>query len=139
MDDECVMNKTTKMTVFLLYTIMALIVNASLAKILYISIQSGQWLDKLLHWQYRLQQWDIEGKEFLAKAGGYCELCFSHAVTVLGFTFYTFFMNTVVGVWVSEGQEDVCAALAVNIIWYFAYVSVGTNLSLYFIIKLFQK
>lgn len=127
------------MIVFLLYTTMALIANASLAKILHISIQPGQWLDKLLHWQYRLQQWDREGKEFIAKAGGYCELCFSHAVTVIGFMFYAFFMNVVAEVWVSDGQEDIWTVLAVNITWYIAYVCIGTNLSLYFIIKLFQK
>lgn len=127
------------MITFLLYTIMALVVNACLAKILYISIQPGQWLDKLLYWQYRLQQWDIEGKEFLAKAGGYCELCFCHAVTVLGFLFYAFFMNMAVGEWVTGGVNEFWIACIVNITWYIAYVSAGTNLSLYFIIKLFQK
>ena len=43
------------MLTFLLYTIVALLANACLAKIIFISIQPGQWLDKLLNWQQRLQ------------------------------------------------------------------------------------
>jgi hypothetical protein len=127
------------MTEFFLYTLLALVANAATAKILYISIQPGQWLDKLLNWQYKLQQWDLEGKEFLVKAGGYCELCFSHAVTFVGFWFYLFFMNDVAGIWVSDGMHNVISAVVANIIWYLVYVSVGTNMALYFIIKLFDK
>lgn len=51
------------MITFLLYTLVAWLANACLIKILYISIQPGQWLDKLLHWQDRLHKWDLEGKE----------------------------------------------------------------------------
>ncbi|MCB0697605.1 MAG: hypothetical protein KDC07_09590, partial [Chitinophagaceae bacterium] len=78
------------MITFLLYTIVAWVANACIAKILYISIQPGQWLDKLLNWQNRLHAWDMQGKEFLVKAGGMCELCFSHLVTFTGFWIYLF-------------------------------------------------
>lgn len=54
------------MITFLLFSIVALIANASLSKILYISIQSGQWLDSLLGWQNKLQKWDLAGHQFLA-------------------------------------------------------------------------
>jgi hypothetical protein len=127
-----------KMT-FLLYTLGALIANAGLVKILYISIQPGQWLDQLLSWQRRLQQWDIEGKQFLAKAGGYCELCFSHILTVVGFFCYAFFMNTVIEYWISDDVQGVGVWVLVNLLWYLLYVSIGTNLALYFIVKLFRS
>lgn len=127
------------MYTFLLYTILAWLANACLIKILHTSIQPGQWLDSLLHWQQRLQQWDMEGKVFLAKAGGYCELCFSHLLTAAGFWVYVWFMNSVMGAWISDGLHHILPALLANILWYFVYVSIGTNLSLYFIVKLFQK
>jgi hypothetical protein len=127
------------MIIFILYTVIALLANASLAKILFISIQPGQWLDKLLDWQDRLQQWDMEGKQFLAKAGGYCELCFSHLITFICFWGYALFMNTVTGVWISAISPNLIVTITINAIWYLVYVSLGTNLSLYFIIKLFKK
>ena len=127
------------MIAFYLYSILALIANASVVKILYVSIQPGQWLDVLLKWQYRLQRWDLEGKVFLSKAGGYCELCFSHFITVLGFVCYAAFMQLAVGEWISAGLSDMFSVVFVNLVWYLVYVSIGTNLSLYFIVKLFQQ
>ena len=126
------------MITFLLYTIIAWLANACLAKILFISIQAGQWIDKLFNWQNRLYNWDLTGQEFLAKAGGLCELCFSHFITFLSFWSYLFFMQHVLGYWVTTPVESVPAAWLINIIWYLVYVAVGTNLSLYFIHKLFQ-
>lgn len=126
------------MITFLLYTIVAWIATASLAKILYISIQSGQWLDKLLNWQERLHNWDLQGNEFLVKAGGLCELCFSHLIAFVSFWAYLFFMQTVVGYWVSTPSTTVPAAILINIIWYIGYVTIGTNMALYFIVKLFR-
>lgn len=58
------------MIAFLLYTMLAILANACIIKILHVSIQPGEWLDKLLDWQTKLQRWDIEGKTFRAKAGG---------------------------------------------------------------------
>lgn len=126
------------MILFLLYTVLAWIATACIAKILYISIQPGQWLDKLLDWQKRLHQWDLQGKEFRVKAGGMCELCFSHAITFMSFWIYTLFMNEVLQVWVSMNVTNVMMSLLVNFIWYICYVAIGSNLSLYFITKLFR-
>lgn len=127
------------MIIFLLYTMVAWLANAGLVKIIYISIQPGQWLDKLLNWQQRLQKWDMQGRVFYAKAGGYCELCFSHVLTFAGFWLYVVFMNEVVGYWISAPVEGLLASIFVNFTWYLAYISIGTNLSLYFITKLFER
>lgn len=118
------------MMTFLAYTIMAIIANACMAKILHVSIQPGQWLDNLLHWQQRLREWDINGNVILAKALGYCELCFSHLVSVTGFMIYLSFM-LLNDLWV--------LGMYSSMIWYLLYVAVTTNVSLYFIVKLFEK
>jgi len=123
---------------FLLYTVVAWVATASLAKILYISIQPGQWLDKLLNWQERLRNWDLQGRELLVKAGGMCELCFSHFIVFVSFWMYLFFMHVVVGYWVSTPIQTIPAVILVNIIWYLGYVCIGTNMALYFIVKLFR-
>lgn len=127
------------MITFLLYSIVALIANASLAKIIHVSIQQGQWLDKLLNWQERLHRWDLTDRQFLAKAGGLCELCFSHLFTFIGFWFYALFMSQVVGFWVTTPVDGWVPVVVFNMLWYLAYVGIGTNLSLYFITKLFQE
>ncbi len=125
--------------VFILYTIIAWLANASLIKIVHVSIQPGQWLDSLLHWQQRLQKWDMEGKTFLAKAGGYCELCFSHLLTFAGYWIYAAFMYGALDVRISNGLHNIIGIILVNILWYFVYVGIGTNLALYFITRLFEK
>jgi hypothetical protein len=123
------------MLLFLLYTVLALLANACLAKILFISIQPGQWLDKLLGWQKRLQQWDLQGRTFLVKAGGYCALCFCHLVTVAGFCGYVLFTNLVLDTWLTVVVDNIIIAGAINFIWYLVYISLGTNLALLFIAK----
>lgn len=127
------------MITFLLYTVLAWIANASLVKILHISIQPGQWLDTSLNWQDRLYNWDVKGKQFLAKAGGLCELCFAHAITFISFWLYLLFMDQVVGYWLTTSIQSWLLSLFINFIWYLMYVGVGTNLALYFIVKLFRK
>lgn len=127
------------MLTFLLYTIFALIANACLAKIIFISIQPGQWLDKLLHWQQRLQRWDLQGKTFLVKAGGYCELCFSHLITFISFWCYVMVSKVVLGFWLTAGVDNLVLKIAVNIIWYLVYISLGTNLALIFIAPPLRK
>jgi hypothetical protein len=127
------------MLTFLLYTILALLANACLAKILYISIQPGQWLDKLLNWQQRLQRWDLQGKTFLVKAGGYCELCFSHFITFISFWCYVLVSKTVIGFWLTAGVDNILLKIAVNIIWYLVYISIGTNTALFFISNPLKK
>ncbi len=127
------------MILFLAYTIVAWIATASVVKVLHISIQPGQWLDKLLNWQQRLQAWDMHGNEFAAKVGGYCEACFSHLLSFAAFWVYLFFMNAVLGVWITDGVDGWWIKAVANAVWYLVYVSVATNLSLYFIVKLFNR
>ncbi|RYE25455.1 MAG: hypothetical protein EOP51_04010 [Sphingobacteriales bacterium] len=124
------------MIAFLLYTIVALVANACLVKILFISIQQGQWLDNLLGWQKKLQEWDRQGKVFVVKAGGYCELCFSHAVTFICFWCYVLFMNAVLHYWLTDEVNNMIVKIVINIIWYLTYISTGTNLSLYLLNKM---
>ncbi len=124
---------------FLLYTIIAWLANASLVKILHISIQPGQWIDALFDYQKRLLNWDIKGKLVLSKAGGNCEVCFSHILTFFGFWVYVLFMNKVLHVWITDGIDGWIWVLLVNMMWYLVYVSIGSMLSLYFITKLFAK
>ena len=52
---------------------MALLANASLVKVLHISIQPGQWIDTVFKYQKRLHEWDVNGNVFLSKVGGNCE------------------------------------------------------------------
>lgn len=127
------------MLLFLLYSVLALVANAALAKILYISIQPGQWLDTLLNWQARLQQWDMQGKSFLVKAGGYCELCFSHLITFVCYWCYVLFSVQVLHMWITTPVDNVVMAVVINIIWYLVYISLGTNLSLLFIVRPLKK
>ena len=127
------------MIIFLLFTIIAWLANACLVKILFISIQQGQWLDKLLNWQERLRRWDLRGKEFLVKAGGMCELCFSHAVTFISFWAYMLVANEVLTYWITTPVSCMLPKVIVNVIWYLVYVSIGTNLSLYFISKMYKS
>lgn len=126
------------MLLFLLYTSISLIATASLSKIIFISIQPGQWLDKLLNWQERLNQWDMDGKEFLVKAGGLCEICFCHTITFLSFWAYALFMNTALDIWVTDNVDQLYVSVVINLTWYLCYVSTGSTLSLYFITKLFR-
>lgn len=121
------------MLTFLLYTLLALLANACLAKLIYISIQPAQWLDKLLNWQQRLQRWDLQGRTFLVKAGGYCELCFSHFITFISFWCYVLVSKTVLHTWFTAAIDSLALKVVVNIIWYLVYISLGTNLALFFI------
>lgn len=127
------------MILFILFTLIAWVGTASLSKILYISIQQGQWLDQLLGWQGRLYKWDLAGKQLLAKAGGYCELCFSHALSFISFWCYLIFSFEVAHYWIAEPIDSLLLKILVSFLWYLIYVSVSTNLSLYFITKLFQR
>lgn len=127
------------MTLLLLaYTATAWLATASLAKILFISTQQGQWLDKLLGWQHRLSRWDKNGHSGLAKMGGYCELCFSHALGFISFWVYLLLMRTAGGIWITDSIDSWWGCAAANLMWYLVYVSIATNLSLYFIVKLFR-
>lgn len=123
------------MLVFLLYTIVSVIATASLAKILYFSIQSGQWLGK---WQNVLISLNEKGHSGLTKFLGQCEMCFSHFISFLSFWVYAAFMNMVLNYWVTTPIDGWLPVVLFNIMWYLAYVAITTNLSLYFITKLFE-
>lgn len=127
------------MLIFLLYTIIAWLANASLAKIIHISIQPGQWIDTLFNYQKRLQQWDMSGNLFFSKAGGYCEVCFSHLLSFIGYWIYILFMNTIADVWIADFVQAWYWVVFGNIVWYLVYISIGSMLSLYFITKLFTR
>ncbi len=127
------------MLTFLLYTIIALVANASLVKVLHISIQPGQWIDTLFKYQKRLHEWDVNGNVFLSKVGGNCEVCFSHILTFTGYWLYMLFMNTVADVWITDTVDSWLWVVFGNVLWYLLYVSIGSMLSLYFITKLFSK
>lgn len=124
---------------FLLYTVFSLLATACLAKILYFSIQPGQWLDSLLGWQNKLRKWDLSGNQFAAKIGGYCEMCFCHAISFLSFWVYCLFMREGLGMWPTFHIDSIILSVIVNVVWYIAYVSIGTNAGLYFLTKLFNK
>lgn len=127
------------MTIFLVFTTIAWLATACMAMLLYVSIQPGQWLDKLLNWQALLHKWDLQGKELLVKAGGMCELCFSHFISSLSYWLYLFFTSHTIHYWITVPVESAVAVVIVNITWYLAYVAVGTNLSLFFITRLFRQ
>ncbi len=127
------------MLMFILYTILALVANASLVKILHISIQPGQWIDILFGYQKRLQQWDLKGNILLSKIGGNCEVCFSHILTFIGYWLYMLFMNTIADIWITDTVDNWFWVVFGNVLWYLLYVSIGSMLSLYFITKLFAK
>lgn len=124
---------------FLLYTIIALLANASLVKVLHISIQPGEWIDSIFQYQQRLQKWDMNGNVFLSKVGGNCEVCFSHALTFIGYWLYLLFMNEIADVWITDVVHNWFWIVFGNVLWYLLYVSIGSMLSLYFITKLFAK
>jgi len=127
------------MLTFILYTVVALVANASFVKILHISIQPGQWIDSLFNYQKRLQKWDLTGNIFLSKVGGNCEVCFSHAFTFVGYWMYLLFMNGVVDLWITDAVNNWFWVVFGNVLLYLLYVSVGSMLALYFITKLFVK
>ena len=100
-----------------------------MAKIVFFSIQDDQWLDELFNWQYRLRKWSEQNKWWV-KPLGYCEMCFSHLMAVVGFIVYCLFM-TQANLWSIDHW-------VLYMVWYLVYVSISTNLSLYFIVKLFK-
>ena len=104
----------------------------SLSFILFMSIQSEQWLDMLFKWQKKLREWDTSGTTkgmILSKIFGYCELCFSHLIAFIGF-------------WITLALTlnlfEINIDWWVYIFWYLFQVSISTNINLFFIKKLFK-
>lgn len=118
------------MMTFLLYTILGIIANACMAKIIHFSIQHDQWLDKLLNWQERLRKWDEQGKS-IVKPLGLCEMCFSHFMAFIGFMFYVLF--------IVDAELWPFHHWWIWAIWYFVYIGIASMLSLYMIVKMFKK
>lgn len=62
---------------------------AAFVKLMWFSIQRGQWADLLFGWQDRLDRWDDKAQRgsglhlFLFKAGGGCDTCFSFWLSFL--------------------------------------------------------
>ncbi|ROI05445.1 hypothetical protein EGI16_03400 [Chryseobacterium sp. G0240] len=118
---------------FIGITILFILGNASLAFILFMSIQKDQWLDKLFKWQKMLRDFDIKGTPTgmaAYKILGGCELCFAHLISFLGYWVYLvfiFLLQTEVRHW------------AIWVIFYFIYIPLTTNVSLFFIKKLYQN
>lgn len=127
------------MTTFLIITVIGWIATACLTKILFISIQDGQWLDNLLGWQRRLAEWDKAGKTFYAKAGGYCELCFCHAISFLSFWSYAMVANMAFDTWITESVNGWVWKVLINAVWYLVYIAVATNMSLHFVTRMFKQ
>jgi len=119
---------------FLVYTFIAWISIAAIAKVLYISIQPEQWLDKLLHWQDKLHHWGTQTgfwNEYRYKSWGGCSVCFSRFVAFYGFWAYLFMAVFLGDCWLHTGHlwSDILA----NIIWYISFCSVSTIFNIFVI------
>lgn len=117
------------MALFALYTVIIIIANACSVKIMHALIQPDQLLgfwDKVLH---KMDKSDSKVLNMLVKPLGWCELCFSHFLTVIGFVIYYLFMSQC-DLWILN--------IYTSIIWYMVYVSCGTILSLYFLTQVFK-
>jgi len=115
----------------LILTLIFWIATGSMSLILFISTQQGQWLGK---WQNVLRKLDLSGTKtglILSKIGGYCELCFSHFIGFLSFWIYLYTNLHLIGLPVIN--------IFIWFIWYLIYISISTNVNLYFITKLFKK
>lgn len=124
----------------LFYTFLFWFSGGCFAKILFLSIQRGQWLDKLLGWQNKLRNWDISGTQrgvFFSKIGGYCELCFSHAIAFLNFWAYLWFL-VIKSHFITYNVTGVISTIFLTILWYLIFVSSATIINLWFIVKLFN-
>jgi len=95
---------------------------------LHTSIQPGQMFGA---WQNQLQKWAEQDKTFLHHWLGGCEICTSSFVSFMSIPVYMAFMYGI-DAWQLHG-------LIVNIIWLIIYWSLGTNLNLLFLVKLFEK
>ncbi len=112
-----------------LYTAFCIVANACCVKIMHVLIQEGQLLGG---WQRVLQRMDRSDDKLLnalTKPLGYCEFCFSHLLSVIGFIVFITFMNST-DLWAFN--------IAASIVWYMVYVSCSTILSLYFLTQLFK-
>ena len=118
---------------FIAFTILFIVGNASLAFLLFISTQKGQWLDLIFNWQSMLRKFDLSGTRkgmMLHKFLGGCDLCFCHLISFFGFWAYVVFII---------GNDAGFRHWWMWIIWYLIYVPSSTNLGLYFTSKVYGK
>lgn len=121
---------------FFVITFIAWISISAVAKVLYISIQPEQWIDKLLHWQNRLQKWGVGTgfwNEYRYRAWGGCSICFSRFVAFLGFWAYLFMALFLFNSWLPN--SNLWVAIVSNIIWYLAFCSVSTIINIFVLTK----
>ena len=117
------------MITFFILTLFALIGTASFAKVIYFSIQQGQWIDSIFGWQKMLERVSFKSgawNSILYKALGGCEFCFSHFISLLCFVFYVVILHSN-EFWPSF--ETTMGQWAFNIGWYFVFIPTSTVLS----------
>lgn len=122
---------------FLIVSIISWVSIAAIAKMLYISIQPDQWLDKLLNWQDKLQKWGVGSgfwDEYRYKSWGGCAICFSRFVAFWGFWAYLFMSVFLVQAWLP--YADWWVTIIANLMWYVAFCSVSTIINIFVITKL---
>lgn len=126
------------MLYFLLFTLIAWIATACMTKVLFFSIQDGQWLDSLFGWQKMLTRMGNDNSILYKPLGG-CEMCFSHMIAFISFWIYVFVMRIGFDMWVTDSIDSFWIAAAINTIWYLVYVAISCNINLYFITQLFRE
>lgn len=130
------MNLLSTTVTFLLWTVLFWAASSAVSRIFWIVTQHGQLLGG---WQNKLRKWDIGGTkwgQFMAKIGGYCELCYCHAWGVIAFVFYVLWMNTSVGLWMPGFPNYLIVKILLNIVWGVMFIHLSTVINLYQIKKM---
>lgn len=129
---------------FFFVTVLFWLANSAFVKLMYLSIQPGQWLDMLFNWQDHLNKWYQSNSRFyngLAKAAGDCQQCFSVWLTFISWWCYVLFMNVVLHSWITDGLSVKHGTILyfflaglINIIWYMVYWCIGSVFSLFVVL-----
>lgn len=125
------------MNTFILLTIFYILANASFAKLIFVSIQQGQWLDLIFGWQKKLYNIGNKGgflNNYIYKVFGGCSICFSRIFAFWGYILYYLIIGQIWGYWLPEMYGWV--SIGVNIVWFFAVASITNVLAVLFINKL---
>lgn len=122
---------------FLVYSGIALIGIAAFSKVLFISIQPDQWLDKVLNWQNRLHKWSVGTTfwdEYRYKSWGGCALCFSRFTAFFSFWAYLFMSLYLGQIWLPHTL--VWVDILANVFWWIAFCSISTIFNFIVITKI---
>lgn len=126
-----------EITKLIMLTVVVLLINGCFAKVMHLSIQPGQWIDKLFNWQDKLNQWGTkEGfwNEYRHKSWGGCEICFSRFMGFIGFWVYLILLLILnIGFTGSWWIQSI-----MYILFFISYTSVSTVINLFIITKLFE-